>query len=206
MGRSAVAALLLLVAGLPLIAEAQLFRWTNEKGEVHFSEGVESVPQRFRANSVILGHPQQRPAPAPAAATRGAAEPGASDAKVLSRIPFVPGVPIVVSARVNQGRSVQLLLDTGADRTMISPQALSALGVNMRPQRRALIQGVTGNVEADTIMLESIEVGEAKAASIEVIAHNPNLTRGEGLLGRDFLDRFVVNIDTRARVVLVTRR
>jgi len=111
-----------------------------------------------------------------------------------------------VSVRVNQGRSVQLLLDTGSDRTMISRQALSALGVNMRPQRRVRIQGVTGDVEADSIMLDSIEVGEARVGPLEVIAHNPNLTRGEGLLGRDFLDRFIVNIDTRARVVLVTRR
>jgi aspartyl protease/uncharacterized protein DUF4124 len=203
MSRSAVAALLLLWAGLPLIAEAQLFKWTNEKGEVHFSEGIESVPQRFRANAVTLGDPQQRPAPA---ATPGGAEPGAGDARVLARIPFVPGVPIVVSARVNQGRSVQLLLDTGSDRTMISRQALSALGVDMRPQRRVLIQGVTGTVEAESIRLESVEVGEAKVGPLEVIAHNPNLTRGEGLLGRDFLDRFIVNIDTRARVVLVTRR
>jgi hypothetical protein len=206
MGRFAVAALLLLCAGLPLIAEAQLYRWTNEKGEVHFSEGLESVPQRFRANAVILGHPQERPAAAPEAGTAGGAEPAAGDAKVLARIPFVPGSPILVNVRVNEGRSVELVLDTGADRTMIAPRALSALLVNMRPQRRAVIRGVTGIIEADSVMLESIQVGEAKVGPLEVVAHNANLTRGEGLLGRDFLDRFTVNIDTRARVVLVTRR
>lgn len=203
MRRYPVAALLLLCASLPLSAEAQLYRWTNERGEVHFTEGIESIPEGFRAGAALLGHPQS---PGPAPALPPAVQPGGGDTRILARIPFVPGVPIVVHARVNAGRSVQLLLDTGADRTMISPQALSALGVDMRPVRRATLRGVTGALDVDSVVIESIEVGEAKVGPLEVLAHNPNLTRGEGLLGRDFLDRFVVNIDTRSRVVLLSRR
>jgi predicted aspartyl protease len=191
-----------LVAGFALPVSAQLYRWTNERGEVHFTEGLESIPDRFRSSATLLGHP--RPPDPPALS---APPPSAGDAgSVLARIPFVPGVPIVVSARVNGGRSVQLVLDTGADRTMIAPQTLSALGADMRVVRRAMLSGVTGTTEVSTVMLESIEVGQARVAPIEVLAHNPNLTRGEGLLGRDFLDRFIVNIDTRARVLQIGRR
>jgi hypothetical protein len=76
----------------------------------------------------------------------------------------------------------------------------------MRLGRRGTLHGVTGTAEVGLVVLESIEVGQAKVGPIEVLAYNPNLTRGEGLLGRDFLDRFVVNIDTRTRVVQLGRR
>jgi hypothetical protein len=191
-----------LAAGLPGPTSAQLYRWTNERGEVHFTEGLESIPDRFRASATLLGHPRPPDPPALSAPPPSAGDPG----NVLARITFVPGAPIVVSARVNGGRSVQLVLDTGADRTMISPQTLSALGADMRAVRRGMLSGVTGTAEVNTVMLESIEVGQARVAPIEVLAHNPNLTRGEGLLGRDFLDRFNVSIDTRTRVVQIGRR
>jgi hypothetical protein len=205
-GSTASVLALALVAGLAPAVHAQIYRWTNDRGELHITEGLESVPARFRAGAVLLGHPA---APAPAPAAEGAGTPAAAGdvGGVLVRIPFVPGSPIVVSARVNGGRNVQLVLDTGADRTVISPQALSALGVDMRPLGRGTVQGVTGVVtDVDIVRVESLELGEAKAGPIAVIAHNSNLTRGEGLLGRDFLDRFTVNIDTRAREVVLVRR
>jgi len=207
MTRAAMASVLALalIAGLVPAADAQIYRWTNERGELHITEGLESVPMRFRSGAVLLGHP----APAGPAPDRPAgAGGGAADASsVLVRIPFVPGTPIIVSARINGGRSVQLVLDTGADRTMISPQTLSALGVDMRPLGRGTLQGVTGgSADVEDVRLDSLEVGDAKASPMDVVVHNANLTRGEGLLGRDFLDRFTVNIDTRAREVVLVRR
>ena len=216
----------ILVAGVAPPAGAQLYRWTNEQGDLHITEGLDSVPERFRKGAVLLGYPPARvsppsvaqpgtatptpsapAAPGPAAAPLPLAAPG-TEGQLLARIPYVPGTPILVTVRVNGGRSVQLILDTGAEVTMISPQALSALGVEMRPVRAARIQGVagTGTLDVPSIMLDSVEVGEAKAGPLEVLAHNPSLTRGEGLLGRDFLDRFTVSIDTRAREVRLGRR
>ena len=201
-GSKATILALTLVAAAPTWAAAQIYRWTDDRGELHITEGPDSVPLRFRSSAAVLGHPASAP---PAAAGAGAA--AAPDQPVLVRIPFVPGTPIVVSARVNGGRSVQLVVDTGADRTMISPLALSALGVDMRPLARGSLRGVTGTAaDVDLVQLESLEVGEAKASPIAVVAHDANLTRGEGLLGRDFLDRFTVNIDTRAREVVLVRR
>lgn len=194
--------LLALCAGLARPAQgAPLFRWTNERGEVYFTEGIESVPERFRAGATRLGDLQSASPTAPSTPA-----PEAAAGSPLARIPFVPGVPIVVAARINAGRSVQLVFDTGADRTMISPRALSALGVDMRPVRRGTVQGVAGAREVEFVLLQSLEVGEAKAGPLEVVAYDANLTRGEGLLGRDFLDRFTVSIDTRARVLVLGRR
>jgi len=43
--RSVLAALLLTLTLAPT-AHAQLYRWTDEKGETHFGQGVDSVPER----------------------------------------------------------------------------------------------------------------------------------------------------------------
>src|SRR5262249_16040460 len=148
----------------------------DDLGEVHISEGAESVPPKFRPGATVLGYPSAAaPAPAPRAvgAAAGAATPAAasaSDHPVLARVTFVPGGPILVPARINGGRSRQLVLDTGADKTMISPRALSALGVSLRPLRRGSVRGVGGVVEVDTVVLESIEVDGAKVGPIEVVA------------------------------------
>ena len=199
--------LLALSAGLARPAlGGPLYRWTNDRGEVHFTEGIESVPPPFRAGATLLGDLGSPAPPAPSTPAPSTPAPEGTPPGALARIPFVPGSPIVVTARINGGRSVQLVFDTGADRTMISPRALSALGADVRPVRRGTVQGVTGTSEVDFVVLQSLEVGEAKAEPLEVIAHEAGLTRGEGLLGRDFLDRFIISIDTRARVLVLSKR
>ncbi len=123
-------------------ASAQIYRWTDERGDVRFSQGIQSVPPQFRGGAVIMGSPS--PAPPPAPATPEPAAPSAAPTGV-ARIPFTPGQPIVVSARINGGGTTQLILDTGAQGTLISPTALAALGVSYRNAVRGSIKGVTGD-------------------------------------------------------------
>jgi hypothetical protein len=49
--------------------------------------------------------------------------------------------------------------------------------------------------------VESLEVGNARAGPLSIVAHDSGLPQAEGLLGRDFLSRFSVTIDPRASVV-----
>lgn len=54
------AVLCLLTAASP--AESQVFRWVDERGTVHFTQGLDSVPERYRASAQPL---QLAPAPSP---------------------------------------------------------------------------------------------------------------------------------------------
>lgn len=186
--------LAVLAAAAPA-AEAQLYRWTNDRGEVHLTQGIDSVPERYRAGATLVGFPEAGPR---------AADDGASG--VLARIPYVPGAPIVVTAQLNGGRAVRLLLDTGAARTVIAPRALTAARVDLRPTGRARVLGVGGTAEAPAVTLESLGVGAARVGPLEVLALDAGLSQGDGLLGRDFLERFALVIDSRARVVTLGRR
>jgi Aspartyl protease/Domain of unknown function (DUF4124) len=205
------AALALGAVAPPCPAHAQLYRWVNEQGEVHFTQGLENIPERFRAGARLLGYPEAAPpgpAPAPGAppATGEEARPGAPVVRGGARIPFTPGSPILVTVRINGLRTVRLVLDTGAEHTLIHTRTLAAIGVDPTGGRPITVMGVTGAADGRYVGLESLEVGEASVAPLGVIAYDLLLREGDGLLGRDFLDRFKVSVDIEARVVILSPR
>ncbi len=180
----------------PGTASAQIYRWTDAEGTIHYSQGIDSVPSRFRDRAVILGY--DRPAPPPEASGASTApEPGSA------RIKFTPGQPIMVSARINDSGSAQLMLDTGAARTVINPAVLAALGVSYEKSQRGTLKGVTGEAEVVAVRVESVEISGARHGPLMVVSHDTGFGpgRGDGLLGRDFLDHFTVTIDNAAGIV-----
>ncbi len=192
--------LLIFLAALagPVTAQAQVFRWADDQGRVHYSEGLDSVPERYRAAAMPLLLPATPSAPAPR-------KPGGPPQGV-TQIPFKPGSPILVSAKINGGGPATLMLDTGASRTLVSPLALWRMGISTWFAPRGEIRGATGTTMVDIVRVESVEVGDARVGPMMVIAHDIDFKEVDGLLGRDFLDNFNVNIDTAAGVVTLSPR
>jgi Aspartyl protease/Domain of unknown function (DUF4124) len=189
----------LAILGLcPATAWAEMYRWTDEQGGTHYSQNIYSIPERFRSKAQPLYFPE-RPAapptsssPVEAATTQGA------------RIPFTPGKPIMVSAKINGGGTVQLMLDTGASVTVINPRALAGMGIGSSEALRGSVKGATGSADVLFVPIASLEVGSARSGPLRVAAHDVDLGQGDGLLGRDFLDQFTVNIDSSAGVVTLS--
>ncbi len=182
--RGGLALLLLSLGALaPRSLPAQVYHWVDEEGVVHYS---------------ALPSPDPTPAPADQPASRG-------EAARIATIPFTPGTPILVPVRLNGTGPVLLILDTGADRTIVSPAALARLGIGTASQARAEIQGVTGTSRADVVWLDSIEVGPGLVGPLPVIVHDANLREADGLLGRDVLSAFTVTIDAAAGQVTLGR-
>jgi hypothetical protein len=101
---------------------------------------------------------------------------------------------------------VALTLAAPAWPTPAHTRTLAAIGVDPTGGRPITVMGVTGAADGRYVGLESLEVGEARGAPLGVIAYDLLLREGDGLLGRDFLDRFKVSIDTEARVVILSPR
>ena len=177
--------------------DTQVYQWVDDEGAIHYSTGLESVPERYRPEARPLLVAPREPAPEPPAPSRLAGPP-------VAVVPFTPGSPILVTATVNGVGSVVLLLDTGADRTVISPAALARLGIATPGTFRAEIRGVTGAVRADLVRVDSLAVGGAVAGPMPVVAHDAGLAHAEGLLGRDFLGLYRVTIDALAGVVTLS--
>ena len=189
---------LFLVLRWPAPADAQIYRWVDDNGVPHFSDGIDSVPDRYRSKAMPLGMKNAPPAPA---------APGAPGAKASGEtaIQFIPGQRIMVDARINGNAEARLMLDTGADRTLISPRALQAAGVRLTgPSTTAEVTGAMGSGQMQFIVIDSLEVGEARVGRMPVGSGILPPDVGDGLLGRDFLDQFNVNIDSGKGVVTLT--
>ena len=192
MRRAALVALLVLATATP--AAAALFRWTAADGAIHYTSDLESVPEAYRAAAVDIGAPAAQPAPPPAPPT----PPGLV-------VPFTGGAPVVVEARLN-GVPLSLLLDTGAERTVIAPAALARAGVDAALGTPIRISGVTGSAAATLVAVPLLDVAGARVGPLSVIVHAMPSDSLDGLLGRDVLDAFTVTFDAAAgRVTLLPR-
>lgn len=192
-------ALLIVLAGSAGPATAQFFRWSDEHGVTHYSEGLDSIPERHRAAARPLGY---RNSLIPSS---GAATEKPKSAETVIR--FTPGRHIVVDARVNGVTSAKLILDTGAGSTLISPRVLAAAGVSLtRGTMAARTRGVASGADVDLqlVQIDSLSVGEAQAGRMMVSSYEMNMPDVDGLLGQDFLARFTVQIDPTAGVVTLS--
>jgi predicted aspartyl protease len=188
----------------PFTAHAQVYRWVDERGTPHFAEGIDSVPRQYRGSAMPLGLRNSPAAPSTPATGAPTAMAGAG-----TEIRFVPGKHILVDARINGGASLKLILDTGAAGTLISPRALAAAGVSLsRGTRTAKTRGVARDVEVEVtqVVVDSLEVGDARVERMVVSSYEMEMGDAEGLLGQDFLGQFNVTIDSSAGVVKLTKK
>ena len=191
---------ILLVLRWPVSVDAQIYRWVDENGVPHFADGIDSVPGPYRSKAVPLG---MKNAPAPPPAPPGA--PGAKPPSGETSIRFPPGQRIMVDVRINGNAEAKLLLDTGSDKTLISPRALQAAGVRIAgPTTTAEVAGATGSGQMQFVFVDSLEVGEARVGRMSVGSQNLPIDGADGVLGRDFLDQFNVSIDSGRGVVTLT--
>ncbi|HET7340575.1 MAG TPA: aspartyl protease family protein [Methylomirabilota bacterium] len=192
-GLAALATALLLSLLAPGAVRAELYRWTDADGTVHYTTDVASIPEQFRDSATDIGSPT----PGPVLPATPAVPPGAV-------IPYGGG-PLVVDASIN-GVPLRLVVDTGAERTLISPAALARAGLDPSVGPAVHIRGVTGDATATLVSVPRLDVAGAQVGPLAVIAHALQGESVDGLLGRDVLDGFTVTVDAaQSRATLVPR-
>ena len=205
--RHAGLALLLIAGGLAATpALAELYKWADAEGVVYYTSDLASIPPAFRDAATLIDTPQARPAP-----------PAASEPTALR---VTPGAPIIAEARLN-GVPLTLIVDTGADRTVIAPEVLERAGLGGETGRPVHVVGITGVSTATLVTIPILDVAGARIGPLVVIAHAlpPTLraTRAEGsgevatggvdgLLGRDVLDRFTLTVDSASGQAILAPR
>jgi Aspartyl protease/Domain of unknown function (DUF4124) len=192
-------AVVALVAVWPTRVDAEIYKWVDDNGVPHFADGIDSVPDRYRSRATPVGLKNE-----PASATGASSvKPGPSGGTTIN---FTPGQRILVDVKINGSGGTRLMLDTGADRTLISPRALQAAGVKISaPTATGQIVGATGSDRIEFVAVDSLEIGDARVGRMTVGSFNlPTSDVGDGLLGRDFLDNFNVNIDSGKGVVTLS--
>ena len=191
LGRTA--AFILMCALLPGLALADIYSWVDDRGTQHYTTRLEGIPEPYRSQAQHLSLPTSPPAPPELERS--------PSPKGLSKISFTPGLPVLVSAKINGTGPITLILDTGSDRTVVAPAALQRLGISVENGPRRILKGVTGTSYVDAVWVNSLEVGEARVGPLLIVVYDGDLKTADGLLGRDFLAHFNVTIDSKEGIV-----
>lgn len=116
------------------------------------------------------------------------------------------GGSLVVPVLLNQERSAQLIVDTGASMTVLSTDVALDLGILGTTDNELLtVNTAGGSVQVNKNYLASLSVGSAQASHVAVAIHDlPDIPEHiEGLLGMSFLKHFLVTLDAEhARLIL----
>src|SRR5262249_28820323 len=109
---------------------------------------------------------------------------------------------VVVPVMINGQGPYRFLLDTGATTTVLSRAIADKLKI---PQKgRGTLATARGNVDVTIRALTALKVGTAQLDNIEIAVGNFDLMRTlgvDGILGSDYLRRFVLFIDYDSKVV-----
>ena len=195
MTRIGIALSLLATAALTTPAAADLYQWTDATGVRHYTSDPTTIPEIYRERARDMGSPRVREAPA--GETRRAADPGV--------MRFTSGAPVVASVLIN-GVALRLMVDTGADRTVISPAAAARTGLVVDAGRSVRVLGVTGGAMASEMVVTHMEVAGARVGPLRVIVLDTPADSLDGLLGRDVLDFFTLTVDGGAGRATLTPR
>jgi predicted aspartyl protease len=114
-------------------------------------------------------------------------------------------VYVPVTLQYDQRRiDVYLVLDTGAERTVIHADVAQRIGIKFKNLDRGSAYGVGGvEVECRYFKLDRLEVGPfaQDAVHVGVVEYAGPRTTAKGLLGMDFLRQYEHEVDYAAGVV-----
>jgi clan AA aspartic protease (TIGR02281 family) len=173
---------------------AEMIRWVDDGGIVHFTDSLKEIPEKFRAKVTRLK-------------TSGQAAAAVPDDKALVKFQKQDEL-MVVQATINDRVPVKFVVDTGASHTTISQAVAQQLQINLATASTGMpFQTANGVIEAPLVKVASLEVGGFIVKDLTVVVHDifpdPDIA---GLLGLNFLSQFHLGIDSKNGIVYLEKK
>jgi clan AA aspartic protease (TIGR02281 family) len=192
-----ITALFLACAGV--VFPADILRWTDDKGVVHFTDNLHNIPEKFRSTVTRI---KAKETPRGAEAQKPIVFDKAS-------VPFQKrGTVVVIPATINDKAVARFVVDTGASYTMISRATAKELDIDLEKKMPTIpFQTANGVILAPLVTLSVIDVGGLQVRDLTAAIHDvfpdPSVS---GLLGLNFLSNFRMDIDTNSGVLHLERK
>ena len=178
------ALLLFLLAGQTW-AQGTIYRWTDEKGVVHFSNSM--IPPQHLEHATTVDTPSSPPP-----RTSGTDAPDSIPLVILNNDPSQKFVRAELAGE-QDSREVLMLVDTGAQITLIDQSLAEELALERLDN--ALLTGVTGSAVGWIGRLPVLRLGRAEVRDLSVMV---GPMRGRLLLGMDVLERLELSVGPRS--------
>lgn len=184
-------------------AAGEIYRWTDEQGQVHFTQDLSQVPPGHRSRAreeaqrgATGGTLVRSEASAPPARL---AEQGRGAREVTRVRVQRAGTSMQVVALLNGRVRAPFIVDTGASDVVIPRWVADELGIVVTERTRTqLYQTANGVVEEPVVRLDSVDLGGAVA---EDVAASLSSSMPVGLLGLSFFNRFHYQVDPQQGVI-----
>jgi clan AA aspartic protease (TIGR02281 family) len=174
------------IATAPVVLGAEVYKWVDENGTIHFSQDRNTLPK---------GSAQPSPGAQPVEVFEfqkhdDAKKPAASSYTIYMR-PAGSGNQ-VVQVELNGRVTVPMMLDTGASDVVITRATAERLGLTQRDFRGTqTYMTANGPVIQAAITLRKVSLG---GATVETVRGSISETMEIGLLGTSFLRHFEYHI------------
>ena len=185
-----------LLAILILPSYAEMYKWVDDKGTVHFTDDPSTIPEKYRENAetrkpskeISTSQPKEKPKPfLPAKA----AEPDGISVDLVRKHELLLA-EVVLNGRIRQ----YFIVDTGASFTLINKPTARELGITVDDTTPFIpIFTASSLIFTPLVTLSSIRVGEAEVENVDVLIYNMP-SESAGLLGNSFLNKFKVVLDS----------
>ena len=188
--------LIILLTVLVPSGYAEMYKWVDEKGTIHFTDDPSSIPEKYREDAetrkpskeILTPRPQEKPKPS---LSPKVSEPEGIIVDLFRKHELLLA-EVILNDRVRQ----YFILDTGASFTLINRPTAKELGITIDENTPFMpIFTASSLIFTPLVTLKSIRVGEAEVENVDVLIHDmPSETAG--LLGNSFLNKFKVMIDS----------
>jgi predicted aspartyl protease len=113
---------------------------------------------------------------------------------------------IVAPVYINGQGPFRLVVDTGASHSTVSPQLAQKLGLELTPESRITLNGVTGVAEVPAVRLDVIRAGDLVIQNAQApVVWSSVMAGAEGILGVAGLRRERIFVDFRNDRIVISR-
>jgi clan AA aspartic protease (TIGR02281 family) len=188
--------LIILLTVLVPSGYAEMYKWVDEKGTIHFTDDPSSIPEKYREDAETRKPSKEISTPRPLEKPKPSLSPKVSEPEGIIVDLFRKHELLLAEVILNDRVRQYFILDTGASFTLINRPTAKELGITIDENTPFMpIFTASSLIFTPLVTLRSIRVGEAEVENVDVLIHDmPSETAG--LLGNSFLNKFKVMIDS----------
>ncbi len=192
----------ILLVAVAFPAYAEMYKWIDEKGSVHFTDDLSKIPEKYRLDAESRKTPREvSPIPKEASPFK-IEEPVSSSAAAKPSDPIGFEVPLKIKGEVavaevilNGREKHEFIVDTGASFTNISWKMANNLGITIDENTPFIPIATASNVVLNPLVtVKSVKVEKTEVEDVDVVISDLPGDMG-GLLGNSFLHKFKVALD-----------
>ena len=188
--------LFIMMAVLVPSSHGEMYKWVDEKGTVHFTDDLSSIPEKYRQDAETRKPPKEGSVPQTPEKPKPPPSPKGAEPQGMVVDLFRKHELLLAEVILNGRLKQYFIVDTGASFTLINRPTARELGITIDENTPFIpIFTASSLIFTPLVTLQSIRVGEAEVENVDVLIHDMP-SDSAGLLGNSFLNKFRVTLDS----------